>query len=342
MGVFKTSPKVDPAVIAALQQQLNADPRLQNFQFAHVNGGRVADPNAKSTLAKQILGRQLPDGYDVDQDGQIVYTNKTPALQQLAWASTPFVAGEVASGLAGAAGGAGAAGAGSAGASAATGTAAAGGGAAAAGGAAVAGGSSLADYFLKYGLPIAGSLIGTGLQIKSNNAATAAQTDYLNKALEQAKAEQEYQHGQDALTRATSLEQEGYARNKYAEATNVSRRNYGDFVQTLEPYRAAGTTATERLASLIGRPNAPYTGGNYYDLARDASTPVTLPASTPGAWTGGDTTTAATPAPKLTTMPVGQPTPTVTLLAPTGERQQFAANDPQVALHISRGAVRIA
>lgn len=93
MGIWKKSPQVDPAIIAQLQARVDADPSVQNFTGWRRNasaGGRVDNPDALSVHIKALLGNQLPDGYDVSQDGQIVYTNKTPALQQAAWAALPI------------------------------------------------------------------------------------------------------------------------------------------------------------------------------------------------------------------------------------------------------------
>ena len=101
MGKWKKSPKADPQVIAALQAQINSDPQVQAFKagFGSPNdpwtrgaGGKVRDPNQFAKYVKQRFGASLPDGYDVSQDGEIVYTNKTPALQQAAWASLPIAA----------------------------------------------------------------------------------------------------------------------------------------------------------------------------------------------------------------------------------------------------------
>lgn len=94
MGVWKKSPQVDPALIAQLQQRVDADPTVQRFRsgdgWARVGGGRVSNPNQLSDHVRAILGSSLPDGYDVSNDGEIVYTNKTPALRQATMGALPI------------------------------------------------------------------------------------------------------------------------------------------------------------------------------------------------------------------------------------------------------------
>ena len=94
MGVWKKSPQVDPAIVARLQAQVDADPTVRRFRsgegWDRERGGRVS--NARQ-LSDYVRSRYpLPDGYDVGQNGDIVYTNKTPALQQAAWAALPIAA----------------------------------------------------------------------------------------------------------------------------------------------------------------------------------------------------------------------------------------------------------
>src|SRR3990167_109041 len=114
MGVWKKSQRADPTLIAQLQARVDADPLTQRFNAGYGSpddpwrreqGGRVSNPNQLRDHVRQLVGGDLPDGYDVSQDGQIVYTNKTPFLQQAAYASLPFVGGQAVSSLAGAFGG---------------------------------------------------------------------------------------------------------------------------------------------------------------------------------------------------------------------------------------------
>ena len=106
MGVWKKSPRADSNLISRLQARVNADPVVQQFRSGYGSpndpwrrsqGGRLSDPDQLKQYVRQILGADLPDGYDVSQDGEIVYTNKTPFLKQAAWASLP-IAGETAPG----------------------------------------------------------------------------------------------------------------------------------------------------------------------------------------------------------------------------------------------------
>lgn len=93
MGIWNKSPQADPNAIVQLQATLDADPRMHTIPA----GGWIKNPQWKSETAKQILGPSLPDGYDVDINGNIVYTNKTPILKQLAETAGP-VAGMMVAG----------------------------------------------------------------------------------------------------------------------------------------------------------------------------------------------------------------------------------------------------
>ena len=161
---------------------------------------------------------------------------------------------------------------------------------------------------------------------------------------------------------------EGYNRAKYAEAETYGRNRYANVVETLEPYRAAGVTATGRLSQLLGQPIQPYTGATYYDLAREARKPVDLPGAPtvptlrqipipipPVAGSSGPPVQplnqGTVPIPPLrvpaapppsTGAPAGAantpngPVPSVLMQAPTGE-QSYVAPD-QVAAYQARGA----
>src|SRR3990167_2593404 len=111
MGLWKKSPRADPTLIAQLQARVDADPLTQRFSAGYGSpddpwrreqGGRGSNPNHLRDRVRQLVGRDLPDGYDVSQDGQIVYTNQTPFLQQAAYAALPFVGAYGAQSLAGA------------------------------------------------------------------------------------------------------------------------------------------------------------------------------------------------------------------------------------------------
>lgn len=93
MGIWNKSSQADPNAIVQLQATLDADPRMHTIPA----GGWIKNPQWKSETAKQILGPSLPHGYDVDINGNIVYTNKTPILKQLAETAGP-VAGMMVAG----------------------------------------------------------------------------------------------------------------------------------------------------------------------------------------------------------------------------------------------------
>src|SRR3990167_4465929 len=109
MGIWNKSQRADPAEIARIQAQIDADPLVQQFRagegWARERGGRVSNPNQLSDYVRSRY--QLPDGYAASNSGEVVYTNKTPFLQQAAWASLPFVGANAVGALAGAGGAAG-------------------------------------------------------------------------------------------------------------------------------------------------------------------------------------------------------------------------------------------
>ena len=101
MGVWKKSPRQDPAAIARLQAAIRGNPDIQRQITAMRTAGHaraVATGRPRTNETQQIkeiyqrAGIQIPDGYDVDSEGQIVYTNKTPYLQQAAWGALPIAA----------------------------------------------------------------------------------------------------------------------------------------------------------------------------------------------------------------------------------------------------------
>lgn len=195
--------------------------------------------------------------------------------------------------------------------------------------------STLLRYGFEYGLPTVGGLINSRNQSNANRDAAQIEADYNNRALDAALEEQKYRRGVDEenqrYTRGFNEEARGYDRAKYAESTNHGRRNYGNFVETLEPYRASGTAATQYASRLLGLNVPEYSGGTYYDLARDARTPVSIG--------GGQTPDAAARQPVSTTMPVGGGGgQMVRLRAPNGEEQDVLAN--QVWYYEQRGATR--
>lgn len=103
---------------------------------------------------------------------------------------------------------------------------------------AAAGGAGMAipgldDILLKYGVPLAGNLIGTKMQVDANGDAAKLQNDFNLKALAAAQEEQQYQRG-------IAAEQQTY-----------NRGQFGNYLTALQPYRAAGTSALERMQSAL-------------------------------------------------------------------------------------------
>lgn len=122
MGVWAKSPKQDPAVIGRLQASVDSNAQLQarirelqeSARERSIASGRSGWGGHAEQIKKlyQQAGIQIPDGYDVDSEGQIVYTNKTPYLQQAAFAAAPIaipsaIQALLPAGVAGTAGGSG-------------------------------------------------------------------------------------------------------------------------------------------------------------------------------------------------------------------------------------------
>jgi hypothetical protein len=155
----------------------------------------------------------------------------------------------------GASAAAGAGGAGSASAAGTAGTAAtiAGTGAAGTGatGATLAGLSSA--ELVRYGLPVAGNLVGSYLQSRAAGQASDAQQRYLEEALAYEKEKDQYQRGVDA-----------------AAVTREGQR-YDSYQGRIAPFIASGTAANSRMAELLGLPAG---SGGSRSASRAASTPT--------------------------------------------------------------------
>lgn len=388
MGVWKKSPRADSAAVAALQAEIDALPEVQAFQAGYGSpndpwtrgqGGRVQDPNQLRNVIRQRLGSRLPDGYDVSQDGQIVYTNKTPALQQAAWAALPIAGPMAAQALIGAAVPAGAAGF---------------------------TGATALKYGLQYGVPLAGQLIGGKIAADADRDSNRALMDYYNRALDAEREERDYRRGfdeegrrygrefgeegrrygryGDEYTRLSDEEKLRYGRTRddysrlsdeeklaYGRSEDIRDRNYGyqqygNFVETLEPYRAGGSAAASRMSQLMGGPATKDTG-SYLNLANTARASVRDVPSVPNrptwnytpnrpTWNypgGGQTGAGAGGAgdadpqvrrlevapPVSTTQPVGGGPQLILVEAPTGERRMVTAE--QAASFERLGARRL-
>lgn len=105
----------------------------------------------------------------------------------------------------------------------------------AAGGSTALAGLSYGDL-LKYGLPVAGNLVGGLIQAKASTAANDAQQKYLEEALA-------YQKEQDAYTRT---------RQSGLDAQEVQR--YGAYQNRISPFIQNGTSSNDRMAALLGLP----------------------------------------------------------------------------------------
>lgn len=173
-----------------------------------------------------------------------------------------------------------------------------------------------------------------------------------------------YDRARNDYSRLSDEERLWYDRAQGIRDKNYGYQQYGNFVETLEPYRIAGVSATDRLSRLIGGPVAPSTGSylNLARTARDSVQPVpTVPNRPTWDYTPNRPTWNYTPnrptwnyddrrqesdgtsenSPTSTTMPVDRPSTDRVILmrAPNGDTREV---DPALAdFYAQRGARRI-
>ena len=263
--------------------------------------------------------------------------------------AAPAVAGAIgAGGAAGASGGA-------AGATGAAGTASV------ASGVATGLGGTLLRYGLQYGVPVVGSLIAGKMAANAERDSNAALMGYYDKALEAEQEERTYRRGWDEedrrygrygdlYGRESDEERLAYDRSQTIRDKNYGYQQYGNFVETLEPFRAGGSAAASRMSGLMGGPRTPDTG-SYANLANTARQSVQAVPQVPGrpTWNyeersggAGQTPAAAAttqPSPVSTTMPVGGSPALVAMESPDGERREVPA--AMVASLEALGAKRV-
>lgn len=241
--------KPSEATIDQVNVWMRSTPWYQNLLKQW--GVNPANAKLSDYQRQQILRAAQAQGVVVDEGNMEVDPsgNFNPKGKKLR--NTLIVAGIAGAAIAtmGAAGVFSGAGAGAASASstaaAGTGAAAAGGTAAAsgagtagtiAGGAAAAGGLSRYSDFLRYGLPVAGNLVGGIIAANAEGKASNAQQRYLEEALA-------YEKEKDAYDRS---------RTARLDALEVSR--YGDYQGRIAPFIANGVSSNDRMAALLGLP----------------------------------------------------------------------------------------
>lgn len=303
----------DPRSLAGNSTALNLDqinqafrqsPVYQQWMQAHgkpLNGLVKLTDSERNGLGKTLEnnGFQLPDGWEIDQGGNIheeTHTGRNiligaaiaaaafgiPAVLAAApEAGTAAGLGGVEAGAASGVGSTVASGSLAGGAGAGLGTAA-GASAAAAGanaafdaagnfigpstinaGLTTAGGSSLVDNILKYGVPLAGNVIGGVLQNNAAGKASDAQQKYLEEALAYQKQkdaeDRARQTGLDQLAkdtdarnfaRLTGLDEQAQEHYLNNVATEGSR--YADYSGRIAPFVASGSAANAKAAKLLG------------------------------------------------------------------------------------------
>lgn len=221
-------------------------------------------PHLTKDQSAQILRTAQANGVVVDQGAMEVDDggNFNPKGHKLR--NTLIVAGVAAATIAtmGAAGVFSGGGAAAGGATGASGTAAAGVagtgattgvGASLAGAAAAAGAHGLSyGELLKYGLPVAGNLIGGVIQAKAAGAANDAQQKYLEEALA-------YEKEKDLYARTTDAARYADSRGDLAESRAKEEGRYAGYQGRIAPWIANGTSSNDRMAALLGLP--PRAGG---------------------------------------------------------------------------------
>lgn len=93
---------------------------------------------------------------------------------------------------------------------------------------------------LQYGVPVAGSLIGAGMQAGADREATRLQSHYNDRALAAAEEEQKYQRERQGRLDTQSEDERQYQHGQYAS-----------YQQRLAPYREASAPSLGRLNSLL-------------------------------------------------------------------------------------------
>ena len=395
MGAFTKSPKRSPGELAQIQAQIDAALGDQlgawneTAKQSSIAAGKSVGWDQVQGQIKQTLqqrGITIPDGYDVDREGKLVYTNKTPYLQQAAWAASPFVAGYGAQALSGIVPAATSTAVGTAGTTAAVPPVAT--------AVNTGAGSTLLKYGLNYGIPAAVNYFGTRAQVNAERDSNRALMDYYDKALDAEQEERDYrrrfdedertygrefgeegrrygrysdQYGRDSdeeklrygrygdeYGRLSDEEKLAYGRAEGIRDKNYGYQQYGNFVETLEPFRAGGSAAASRMSKLMGGPATPDTG-SYLNLARTARENVRPVPTVPDRPTWNYTANRPTwnydgqPSPNVrndtnqqpvsTTMPVSGGPQLIRVQAPDGETRLVTAD--MAAMYERLGAVRV-
>ena len=98
---------------------------------------------------------------------------------------------------------------------------------------------------LRYGLPVAGNLVGGLIEANAQGRASDAQQRYLEEALAYEKEKDQYQRGIDAAAIARE------------------EQRYGNYQGRIAPWIANGVTSNDRMAALLGLPARANVGPGY-------------------------------------------------------------------------------
>lgn len=115
------------------------------------------------------------------------------------------------------------------------------------------------------GITALGSLFGNKSNNRASRDAMRMEADATNRALAQAREDQEYERQRYAQERAEEQrryeDERAYSRGRTADETGYARGQRADYLGRLDPYNAAGTGAITRLSDILGGGRAGGGGG---------------------------------------------------------------------------------
>lgn len=122
--------------------------------------------------------------------------------------------------------------------------------------------SAFTDLLTKYGIDVAGKLIGQGMQNSASNYAVDRQMEYYNKAL------------------AAAQEEQTYSRGIAADKLKYGQGQYTNYLDRLAPYAAVGPGAAGRMEGLMtGTQSMPQATGTMVQMRAPDGTMEHVPAA---------------------------------------------------------------
>lgn len=93
------------------------------------------------------------------------------------------------------------------------------------------------------GIGALGSIFGAKVQSGASKKASQFEYDAQTRALDEAKAERDYNRSRDEQARADALERQAYERRMGEEGRDYSRGQYANYLGRLAPFSEGGTRA---------------------------------------------------------------------------------------------------